>query len=160
MSFTIYCNIRSDIFLGKYWEHDKDRLLISAYICGFSVTFFVVIGTWYILFWLFLLKSVMISCKGDRLISNFSSSMVKCWFFAKFALQLGSLILEITANGFLWEFIYEWYNNTLLNNGLWSVDPPAKLLVSTGAEAIAVIILGFLVILNLAVACKNQGFKQ
>ena len=108
----------------------------------------------------FLLKSLIISSKGDRLISNFSSSMVKCWFFAKFALQLGSLILEITANGFLWEFIYEWYNNTLLNNGLWSVDPPAKLLVSTGAEAIAVIILGFLVILNLAVACKNQGFKQ
>ena len=73
---------------------------------------------------------------------------------------MASLILEITANVFLWEFLYKWYNNAALNNSLWTVDPPTKLLVSTGAECVAIIILALTVLLNACLACKNQGFKD
>ena len=71
-----------------------------------------------------------------------------------------SLILEITANLFLWEFVYNWYDNAALNNSAWTVDLPTKLLVSIGAEFIAIVILAFTVLLNTCLVCKNQGFKE
>ena len=44
IAFTTYYQVRDDIFLGKYWENDRDKLLVASYIAGFATTFLVVIG--------------------------------------------------------------------------------------------------------------------
>ena len=44
VAFTTYYQVRDDIFLGKYWENERDQLLVASYIAGFATTFLVVIG--------------------------------------------------------------------------------------------------------------------
>ena len=93
---------------------------------------------------------------GEFAKSQYTRNCIKYWFFIKFSLELAVLCLEISANYFLWEFIYEWKNNILLD----MFDLPTKLIVTSVSEIIAIFILGLSVLLQLLLAVKNGGFKE
>merc|ERR1711911_538791 len=129
---SLHFSVREDLYLGKYWEHEKDKLIMAAYGVGFAVT-----------------TAVMV-CEG-----LFGSSAV--WFMFKSVAEGTCFVLELSANWLAWDFIIWWKNNALLDT---FVSLPDKLLVATGFGGTALVILFLMNLLNLTLICKNKDLKE